>query len=122
MYPRRRICIPPTRSHDRAFILWGIADEPTCPSLKPSVTVSLPAMSRTVIDSEDIAAPSCTSADSASKSSDRGYTWPTDVNTRLNPRLSAMRCSSSASFDSSPPMRSSMSWLVPIGPLMPRSG
>src|SRR5699024_8661734 len=40
-YPRRITCRPPTRSHERAFILCGIAEEPTWPSLKPSVTVSL---------------------------------------------------------------------------------
>jgi hypothetical protein len=31
---------PLTRSHERLFILWGMADEPTWPGLKPSVTSS----------------------------------------------------------------------------------
>ena len=63
---------PVTRSQERAFILCGIAEEPTWPSLKPSVTISLPAISRIVVASDDGPAPSSTSADSASKSRVRG--------------------------------------------------
>ena len=37
-----------TRSHDRALTLWGMADEPTWPSAKPSVASSCPAISRRV--------------------------------------------------------------------------
>ena len=39
-YPRRTTCSPLTRSHERVFILCGIAEEPTCPGWKPSVTSS----------------------------------------------------------------------------------
>ena len=63
---------PPTRSQERAFILCGMAEDPTWPSLKPSVTVSLPAMRRIVVASEDGPAPSCTSEDTTSKSRERG--------------------------------------------------
>src|SRR5699024_11992151 len=66
-YPRRITCRPPTRSHERAFILCGIAEEPTWPSLKPSVTVSLPAIKRMVVAKEDGAAPSSTSAETRSE-------------------------------------------------------
>ena len=34
---------------ERVFILWGMADEPTWPSRKPSVASSWPAMSRIVL-------------------------------------------------------------------------
>ncbi len=53
---------PLTRSQERVFILCGIAEEPTWPGLKPSVTSSCPAISRIVLASEDGAAASCTSA------------------------------------------------------------
>src|SRR5699024_12747831 len=75
-------CRPPTRSHERAFILCGIAEEPTWPSLKPSVTVSLPAIKRMVVAKEDGAAPSSTSAETASKSMVRGYIWSKVLNNR----------------------------------------
>lgn len=53
---------PLTRSQERVFILCGIAEEPTWPGLKPSVTSSWPAISRMVFASEEGAAASCTSA------------------------------------------------------------
>ncbi len=53
---------PLTRSQERVFILCGIAEEPTWPGLKPSVTSSCPAISRIVLASEEGAAASCTSA------------------------------------------------------------
>ena len=56
----------------RVFILCGMADEPTCPGAKPSVTSSWPAISRMVCASDDGPAPTCTSADTTSWSSDRG--------------------------------------------------
>ena len=37
------------RSHERLFILWGMADEPTWPGWKPSVASSWPTMSRIVV-------------------------------------------------------------------------
>ena len=40
---------PLTRSLDRVFILWGMAEDPTWPSAKPSVASSAPAMSRIVM-------------------------------------------------------------------------
>lgn len=53
---------PFTRSQERVFILCGIADEPTWPGLKPSVTSSCPAISRIVLATEEGAAASCTRA------------------------------------------------------------
>ena len=50
------------RSHERVFILCGIALEPTWPSAKPSVTSSWPAINLMVVASDDGPAPSCTSA------------------------------------------------------------
>ncbi len=47
--PRSTTASPLTRSHDRVFILCGIALDPTWPALNPSVTNSLPAISRIVI-------------------------------------------------------------------------
>ena len=63
---------PLTRSQERVFILCGIAEEPTCPSLKPSVTISLPAISRIVVARFEGPAVSWTSAESTSKSRLRG--------------------------------------------------
>ena len=63
---------PLTRSQERVFILCGIALEPTWPSTKPSVTSSWPAISRIVVARLDGAAASCTSAETTSKSSERG--------------------------------------------------
>ena len=63
---------PLTRSHERVFILWGMAEEPTWPSLKPSVTSSWPAISRTVVARLDGPLTSCTSAATTSKSRERG--------------------------------------------------
>ena len=85
---------PLMRSAERVFILCGIADEPTCPGWKPSVTSSLPAISRIVLASDDGAAASWTSADTTSKSSERGYTCPTLVSVRAKPRWAATRRSS----------------------------
>ena len=60
------------RSAERVFILCGIADEPTWPGWKPSVTSSLPAISRIVLASDDGAAATWTRAESTSQSSERG--------------------------------------------------
>ena len=49
---------PFTRSHDRVFILCGIALDPTWPSANPSVTNSWPAISRIVFAQLDGAAAS----------------------------------------------------------------
>ena len=57
---------------EREFILWGIAEEPTWPSSKPSVTSSLPAISRIVVDRLEGPETSWTSAETASKSRERG--------------------------------------------------
>ena len=54
------------------FILCGIADEPTWPGLKPSVTSSWPTISRIVVASDDGPATVWASADTTSKSSERG--------------------------------------------------
>jgi hypothetical protein len=52
--------------------LCGIAEDPTWPSLKPSVTSSMPAISRIVVARLDGPATSWTSAETTSKSSERG--------------------------------------------------
>ena len=65
-YPRRITANPLTRSHEREFILCGIAEEPTWPSLNPSVTSSLPAISRTVVARLEGPAATCTRAESTS--------------------------------------------------------
>ena len=71
-YPRRITVRPLTRSQEREFILWGIAEEPTWPSLNPSVTSSLPAIRRIVVARLDGPAATWTSAESTSWSSERG--------------------------------------------------
>jgi hypothetical protein len=60
------------RSQDRAFILWGMADEPTWPATKPSVARSWPAIRRMVV--ARLAGPMAdwARAVTTSKSSDRG--------------------------------------------------
>ena len=73
-WPRSTVVKPLMRSQDRVFILWGMADEPTWPAWKPSVTSSWPAISRMVRARLDGAAAACTSAATTSRSSDRGYT------------------------------------------------
>ena len=70
--PRRITARPLTRSQERVFILWGMAEEPTWPSLKPSVTSSWPAISRTVVARLDGPLTSCTRAATTSKSRERG--------------------------------------------------
>ncbi len=70
--PRSTTARPFTRSHERVFILCGIAEEPTCPSLKPSVTSSWPAISRMVVARLDGAETTCTRVETTSKSSERG--------------------------------------------------
>ena len=85
-WPRRIDWNPTTRSDDRAFILCGIADDPTWPSLKPSVTTSWPAINRKVVQKLDGPDATCDSADTTSKSSERGYTWPTLSRVFVKPR------------------------------------
>ena len=69
------------RSVERVFILCGIADDPTWPSRKPSVTSSWPTIN--LIDFARFAGAddAITSAATTSKSSERGYTWPTLLST-----------------------------------------
>ena len=50
------------RSQERVFILWGMADEPTWPCVKPSVTSSSPAIRRMVVARFDGAAAVCANA------------------------------------------------------------
>ncbi len=113
--------MPLMRSQLRVFILWGIAELPTWPGLKPSVTSSLPAR-RMLVARLLGAAAVWASAVTASKSRLRGYTCPVLMSTWLKPNPVAMRCSNSASLSTSPPSRSSISCEVPTGPLMPRAG
>jgi hypothetical protein len=61
-WPSRTTLSPLTRSHERVFILWGIADEPTWPAWNPSVASSWPAISRIVVARLDGPDATCTSA------------------------------------------------------------
>ena len=66
-YPRK-ITMKPLIALGRAgvHLVRHGADEPTCPGWNPSVTSSLPAISRIVVASDDGAAASCTSAETTS--------------------------------------------------------
>ena len=82
---------PLIRSHDRLFILWGIADDPTWPGRNPSVASSWPAISRMVVARLAGPAAACTSAATTSRSSERGYTWPTLVSVGLEAEVAGDR-------------------------------
>ncbi len=106
------------------FILCGIADEPTWPGWKPSVTSSWPAISRIVVASVDGPAAACTRA-ATHVEVERSRVDLADAGRarRPKPRWRGHRAPpASASLPASPPSRSSWSWAVPTGPLMPRSG
>jgi hypothetical protein len=60
------------RSHERAFILWGIADEPTWPLWKPSLTSSCPAIRRSDLARLDGPEASWRSELATMKSNERG--------------------------------------------------
>ena len=60
------------RSQLRAFTLWGIAEEPTWPSWKPSVSRPAPAISLRVVAKLAAQAPSWWRALTTSKSKVRG--------------------------------------------------
>ena len=68
------------------FILCGIADLPTWPGVKPSVTSSWPAINRMVCASDDGPAATCTGGETTSWSSERGYTCPTLVKMSVKPQ------------------------------------
>ncbi len=63
---------PRIRSHDREFILCGMADDPTCPGANPSVASSCPAIRRRVVARLAGPAATCTRAATTSRSNDRG--------------------------------------------------
>ena len=71
-YPRITTDNPLTRSQLRVFILCGMAELPTWPFLKPSVTKSSPAISRMLVAMLDGAAAVWASALTTSRSSERG--------------------------------------------------
>ena len=113
---------PHTRSQEREFILWGMADDPTWPALNPSVTSSWPAMSRMVV--ARLAGPGGGLHQRRDHVEvERARVHLADVGERRprsrggRPRPRSMRSTASAD-----PRRSSMSCWVPTGPLMPRSG
>ena len=64
--------MPFIRSDDLEFILWGIAEDPTCPVLKPSLTKPLPAINLIVVAIDDGADAICNNLDTTSKSTDLG--------------------------------------------------
>ena len=114
---------PLTHSRDRVFILCGMAEEPTWPGAEPSVTSSWPAIRRTVCANEDGPAPSWTSAETTSWSSERrdrpARRWKHRAETRKadDPGI-PVPCQPRAVTSN----RSSMSCASsPSGPLMPRS-
>ena len=72
MYPRKTTFKPFTLSQDLVFILCGMAEDPTCPSLKPSVTKSCPAISRILVAKEDGPAEIKNKVEITSKSIDLG--------------------------------------------------
>ena len=87
---------PLMRSHEREFILWGMADDPTWPGLKPSVASSCPAISRSVVAWLPGPDATCASAETTSKSERARVHLPDVVSVRANPRCSATRASSSS--------------------------
>ena len=69
------------------FILCGIADEPTCPGLNPSVTSSGPTISLIEVATLLGAATTWASAGKTSTSSDRGYTCPVAGEHSVEPQV-----------------------------------
>ena len=71
-WPLKTAASAAMRSEERAFILWGMAEEPTCPGANPSVTSSWPTMSLMV--TARLAGPdtACTRAATTSRSMERG--------------------------------------------------
>ena len=112
-----------TRSQERVFILCGIADEPTWPGLKPSVTSSWPTISRIVVASEDGAGDDLgqrghhVEVERARVDLADAGQHPAEAEVRGDPRAPAR-----PALPASPSSRSSWSAAVPTGPLMPRSG
>jgi hypothetical protein len=64
--------MPFIRSEDLAFILCGMADEPTCPDLNPSLTKPKPDINLIVVAIELGADAICSNLDTTSKSIDLG--------------------------------------------------
>ena len=60
------------RSKDRAFALWGIAEDATWPDRNPSDARPCPAMSRIVVAHDAGPQVACTRAATTSRSSERG--------------------------------------------------
>ena len=122
-WPRRTTARPLTRSQERVFILCGIAEEPTWPSSKPSVTSSMPAISRIVVARLDGAGRQLhergddVEVERARVDLADAGQHPLEAEVGGDPLLELRRACAA-----SPSSRSSMSWAVPIGPLMPRSG
>ena len=71
-WPRRITWKPLMRSQVRAFILCGMADEPTWPGRKPSLASSWPAMRRRVLAKDDGPEAAESSAATTSMSIERG--------------------------------------------------
>jgi hypothetical protein len=64
--------MPFIRSDDLEFILCGIADDPTCPALNPSLAKLEPAISLIVVAIDEGAAAICNNLLTTSKSIDLG--------------------------------------------------
>jgi hypothetical protein len=64
--------MPLMRSDDLEFILCGIADEPTCPALNPSLASFDPAINLIVVAKDEGADAICNNFEMTSKSIDLG--------------------------------------------------
>ena len=112
---------PLIRSHERVFILWGMADEPTWPGWKPSVTSSWPAISRMVV--ARLAGRGRLHERGDHLEIERARVHLADaVEHGLEAEVPGDRRFQLVDLAGSPPKRSSWSCCVPTGPLRPRSG
>jgi hypothetical protein len=64
--------MPLIRSDDLEFILCGIAEDPTCPALNPSLAKLEPAINLIEVANDDGADAICNNLDTTSKSIDLG--------------------------------------------------
>ena len=104
------------------FILCGIAEEPTWPGLKPSVTSSCPAISRMVLASDDGAGGQLHQRGDHVVVERTGIDLADGGEGLREAEMPGDALLQVGELAASPPSRSSMSCAVPTGPLMPRSG
>ena len=113
---------PLIRSHERVFILCGMADEPTWPGWKPSVASSWPAMRRMVRARLDGTGRRLHQG-AHHVEVERAGVHLADVGEHVvEPEVAGHGRLELVEPFGSPSRRSSWSCWVPTGPLMPRSG